>query len=123
MNADHLGVQKGNAPYGDRAATGEIARDWRSSTPDAVGREAGVELEEAFVAEGLEGAVARAGIRELAVRSRLHLLDAGLHKIEWQTAGGGAEACNDCAAQNDGLASGFEPSSLQHLFGLQSTVA
>ncbi len=60
------------------------------SAPNAVGGEAGVELERPLLPERLHGAVDRAVVGVLAVRTLLHLLDARLHEVEGQTAAGTA---------------------------------
>ncbi len=91
------------------------------AVPDAVGGEAGVELEEALISEGLQGAVPGAGVWELPVRTRLHLLDAGLDKVEGQTAGSCAEASDDGSSQDDCLAASLKSSTFQHFLCLQAT--
>lgn len=86
--------------------------------PDAVGGEAGVELEGALLGEGLDCAVDGALVGQRAIGQRLHLLDARLHKVKRQRAGSREEAGNCRAAQNDRLAVLLEARSLQHLLSL-----
>jgi len=89
------------------------------SIPEAVCGEAGVELEGALLPEGLHSTVNGALVGVAAICQLIHLLNAGLHKVEGQTACCGTESSNQGSAQDHCLAILGKPSLLKQLLGLQ----
>lgn len=71
--------------------------------PDAVGGKAGVELEGSLVGEGFDGAVQGPLVGQRAIWQRLHLLNARLHEVKRQRAGGREEAGDGRASEHHRL--------------------
>ena len=87
--------------------------------PEAVCGEAGVEFEGTLLPEGLHSTVNGALVGVAAICQLIHLLNAGLHKVEGQTACCGTESSNQGSAQHHCLAILGKPSLLKQLLGLQ----
>lgn len=90
----------------------------RRGIPEAVCGEASVELEEALFSESLDCTVNRALVGVCPIHLLLHLLDTGLHKVKWQTAGCCTEPCNQSASQHHRLAILGKTSCLKFFLGL-----